>query len=144
MKVFSVWHMLTVITLVLVACSSPQGDQSAPPTDLAGTSWQLIVYGSQDEPASILPATTPTLNFGTDGSLGGFASCNTFGGSYSQSGNQLAINEIFSTLMACLEPGIMEQESSYLGALNAATTFVIVEGRLHIYYDSGVLVFDPV
>jgi heat shock protein HslJ len=144
MKLFNVFSLFIVSVLLISACRAPDGNQDQSQPELVGTSWQLIEYGDPANPTPVQSGSTVTLNFGGDGSIGGHSSCNTYGGSFSLgSGNNLTMSEIFSTLMACLEPGIMEQEAAYLGALNLASTYEIRDGQLFIEYEGGLMVFEP-
>jgi heat shock protein HslJ len=48
-------------------------------------------------------------------------------------------------MMACVEPGIMEQEGAYLTALSAARVVHVAVGELHLIDEAGttLLVFAP-
>ena len=61
--------------------------------------------------------------FGGDGSLTGSAGCNNYTTSYTADEGTITIEPPGSTRKLCPEPeGIMEQESAYLAALEAAET----------------------
>lgn len=122
--------------LVLAACG---GKADLP--SLAGTSWVLEEMNGQP----IVENTTPTLSFRNEKESGGNASCNSFGGNYQAQNGQLTFGSLISTLMACLEPGVMEQESAYLAALQSAAAYRVEGGKLFISDASGavVLVFGP-
>ncbi len=79
---------------------------------LAGTSWVLIEMGGTADLAHLVP----TLEFGVDGQLSGFAGCNQFSGPYAISGADLTLGSLATTKMACIRPGSVV-ESTYLEAL---------------------------
>lgn len=128
---------LLVFVFLLAACGGKPGALS-----LAGTSWVLERINGQP----IVENTAPTLTFRNEKETGGNASCNSFGGDYeARDGKLLTFGPLFSTLMACLEPGVMEQESAYLAALESAAAYRVESGKLLISDASGavVLVFSP-
>ncbi|GAB4495268.1 MAG: hypothetical protein Fur0016_03240 [Anaerolineales bacterium] len=127
---------LLVFLLLLAACG---GKPSAP--SLAGTSWVLEQINGQP----IVENTTPTLAFRNEKESGGNASCNTFGGEYEARDGKLTFGPLVWTLMACLEAGVMEQETAYLAALQSATAYRIEGGKLLVLdaSDAVVLVFGP-
>lgn len=117
---------ITLIFLFLLTACAGRGD------GLEGTTWVLVeLNGSQP-----LEGTTLTLNF-EEGSAGGSAGCNSFGGSYQLKGDAITFSEIASTLMACMEPGVMEQESAYLASLQGARTYKVADGFLYLYREDG-------
>jgi heat shock protein HslJ len=107
---------------------------------LAGT-WNLVSYGDPAAPTLVIPGTTVTLTF-APGGVSGNGGCNQFGsGTFSYENNSLSIGLLISTLMACVDGGVMEQESAYLAALQGAQTFAINGSQLQITYADGVLTF---
>lgn len=106
---------------------------------LGGTSWVATGYhNGQQAVVSVLNGTSLTLEFKADGSLGGKAGCNGYGGNYEATGKDLKIGRIIQTLMACATPaGIMEQESRFLRALESAATFRIEGDTLEIRRSDG-------
>lgn len=127
--------LLLILSVILSACTG-----SANPPTPASNPWVLTEINGQP----VLPGSLPTLRFESD-RAGGNGSCNGFGGEYTLNGDQLTFGPLVSTLMACMEPGVMEQESAYLAALQATTRYQIKDGRLQLLDASGaiVLVFDP-
>lgn len=106
----------------------------APPTDLANTSWVLTEMGGTADFAHIVP----TLAFGDDGTVSGFAGCNTFHGTYTPDGH---IVSLISTKIGCQRPA-SEVEAEYLGALSGVTAWTLVDGRLQME-GSVPLTFGP-
>ncbi|MBX3011471.1 MAG: META domain-containing protein [Caldilineaceae bacterium] len=122
--------------------STPAANASAL---LANTSWALVSWGAPGAETAVIDNSTVTLIFGEAGEVGGNGGCNTYGGSYTIQDNQLVFGELISTLMACVDQGVTEQEMSYLAALQSAGPFEIADGVLVIWYDDGnsVLNFMP-
>jgi heat shock protein HslJ len=128
-KLVSVFVFAATILLMLASCSGI-GPGSGDPLD--GTSWRLVVLAG----SSLIPETEITASF-ADGQVGGQA-CNSYGGSYTVSGDKLTVRELYQTEMACLEPeGIMEQESQYMDLLRQADNFSISGQELRITSSGG-------
>ncbi len=94
-------------------------------TGLAGTSWVATSYNNGKEAVvSVLQGSEITAEFGEDGTLSGSAGCNGYTASYTVEGDTLQIGPPASTRKMCSEPeGVMEQEASYLAAIQAAATY---------------------
>jgi heat shock protein HslJ len=118
----------------------PPGDTASgePMTDLAGTSWTLREMGGTADFAHLVP----TLVFGTDGTLSGFAGCNQFNAPYTSSGGDLLLGSLVTTKMACTRPGSVV-ESTYLEALVGVKTWSI-DGSGDLHLDGAApLAFAP-
>jgi heat shock protein HslJ len=76
--------------------------------------------------------------FGPDGTVEGFGGCNHFSGGYSVDGKAIAVGPLMSTMMSCGED-VDTAEAQYLVALQAATTWEIVQGRLELRDDAGAM-----
>ena len=129
-------RLLALIALALVAlgCAPEPASSSltrvSHPSDLAGTSWELVTIGGA------APSSGPAVSlvFGR-GEVSGTGSCNAFGGSYAYdpSTGALRLGDLVSTKRACIEAGRNELEAAYLAALRTATDASIDEdGRLVI------------
>jgi len=104
--------ILIVIGLSLSACA-PGGSRLS----LADTSWSLVSYGSGSDQTPAMPNHETTLTFGSDGQVSGNLGCNSFGGSYEIKADQIIFGPLMATLMACLDNGVMEQESAAFNVL---------------------------
>ena len=104
---------------------------------LANTQWVLESFGTVGSETPVVGENAVTLEFASDGQVGGSASCNSYGGSYSVQDNTLVLAEIVSTLMACVDTALMEQEVQYLDALQTVSEFQVDGDRLTITYDDG-------
>ncbi|WP_067075989.1 META domain-containing protein [Methanoculleus horonobensis] len=108
-------------------------EKAAPTPDLplVGTKWVLDSYSTGgDAISSVIAGATVTANFAADGNVGGNAGCNHYGGEYTLDGANLAVSSLFSTLMYCQTPGVMEQESAYLAHLANASSYRTEGDRL--------------
>ena len=132
--------------LVASPLLAPGGDGAVPeakptPTPLkrlalVGPEWTLISYGSGAAPQAVLADSTVTAQFSAEG-LTGAAGCNRYFGAYDSKDKTLTIGPLGSTRMACSAPeGLMEQETTFLAALQAAQSYAIDGDRLLITYGS--------
>jgi heat shock protein HslJ len=121
------------LALFLGACGGSAGS-------LDGTSWALTELNGKP----VVEGSPALLSFSGE-TVSGNASCNQFGGAYSARGGRIEIRETFSTLMACLDGGLMEQETAYLSALQAAEQYELRDGNLLLMNSAGAvtLVFMP-
>jgi heat shock protein HslJ len=122
-----------------VAIVAAPGVAVAPPSDaggveIPGSSWVLVEMAGTADFAHIVP----TLKFGTDGTVSGFAGCNTFRGTYTPDGH---IGELASTKIAC-QPPASRIEFDYLKALQDVGRLTLVDGRL-VTDGSIPLTFEP-
>ncbi|HST06362.1 MAG TPA: META domain-containing protein [Chloroflexia bacterium] len=109
---------------------------------LAGTSWELTQYAVQK--SAFVPAVGehhPTIMFSNDGYVGGNAGCNSYGGPYTQSGDQLNIGTLISTLRACLDQGVTDQEHLILSVLSGDVAATVSGNQLTLSSPAGTLVF---
>jgi heat shock protein HslJ len=108
-------------------------------------SWRLANISESSAPTPMVPPQTPavTADF-SDGRVTGSGGCNRFMGGFQTKGDQLSIDPLASTFMAC-EESIMAQEFKYLQALQGAQRYEVNDEGLQIFYTteqgSGVLRF---
>ncbi len=117
---------VALVVSVIVLIAQPAGSHAATPATLAGHSWtltRLVVDGDE----KILSSASPiTLNFqAQDQALSGSSGCNTYGASYTLTGNQIHITEMRSTLVFCEDAGVMDLEFAYTQALQRAESIRI-------------------
>lgn len=127
--------ILAATAVVLAACllaagctgQAPGGEDNAtaPTALLDGTAWNLLSYEQDGSMRDALEGTTVTLIFTDNTTLSGSAGCNHYSARYTETGTAIAIGPAVSTLMYCETPGVMEQESAYLGLLDTAASFAI-------------------
>lgn len=110
---------------------------------LANTIWMLVAFGEPGAETPVIEGSTITLEFDAKGQAGGMGGCNSYGGSYSVNEGKLKFGEIVSTLIACTDQAITDQEQQYLQALRSASRFTVNDTGLTILYndEKGVLNF---
>ncbi len=120
--------------------TEPAGDVEAE-VSLEGPIWALTAYLNQ-ESALATAEVEATISF-KDGQAAGNAGCNNFFASYTVDGNQLTIGQAGSTMMACPEPA-MSQEQAFLSNLSQAATYEIAGTELQLFDSAGqaILVFE--
>ncbi len=118
----------------------------APLISITDGEWQLLYFREADMLIPVVEGSTVTLQLNADeGRVGGSTGCNRYGGGYTLEGDTLTFTEMFTTEMACVGEGLMEQERAFLDALAAVSRYEIVEGQLVLYYgEEQALVFVAV
>lgn len=110
--------------------------EEAPPK-FEGVRWQVTGYNNgRQAVVSPLVGTKLSVAF-QDGSVGGFAGCNTFRGPYRVDASRIAIGPLAATRKACLRADLMQQEREFLAALTSATTWAIEQGMLDMHRGDG-------
>jgi putative lipoprotein len=149
-------RLLLVLAFTLAACAPITAPPTPPPLaptplpevppapmdDLVGTQWTLVSYGPPGAETPVIEGSEVTLAFQEDGQAGGSGGCNSYGGPYVVEGGVLSFGEVVSTLMACVDEQVMEQEQQYFQALQTAGQYKLVAGGLTIYYDNGQSVLN--
>jgi heat shock protein HslJ len=132
-------------TITPASTPAPEGTSAPTAASLDGTRWVLDSMGKNSQETPPVAGSTITLEFASNGQVGGNAGCNTYGGSYETRDNNITFVSLVSTLMACADNAITEQEGAYLQALNSASTFEQTADGLTILYEggSGRLHFTP-
>jgi heat shock protein HslJ len=112
---------------------------NAQSSELASTSWIVTGYNNGKQAVvSVQAGAELTANFGTDGRLSGSSGCNTYNASYTTDGNKITIGPAATTMMAC-EQAVMDQEQQYLAALSTAATYRIDGSKLELRTADGAL-----
>ena len=119
--------------------AAPPSDAAPPAAGLPGTSWTLVdLDGSVEFDASV----APNLVFADDGTLAGFAGCNTYNGSFTLDGSTIDIGPLATTKMACSPPG-SDVEAAYLPALDAVGSWEIQSSGELVLSGPQVLTYQP-
>ncbi|KYC45013.1 MAG: META domain protein [Candidatus Methanofastidiosum methylothiophilum] len=129
-----------VVSVFLVGCASP----NQPPPNFEGTSWKLDTYLSNIEHVvSPITNTKVSLEF-KDGRISGSSGCNTFFAKYTVEGKSMTFGLIGATKMNCTNPGVMEQEQTYLKRLESVKSYKLEGNKLSLIDNNGktVLVFS--
>jgi heat shock protein HslJ len=112
-------------------------------TTLANTNWQLVSFGLRGAAKPLVEGSAVTLIL-ANGQAKGSGGCNSYGGTYRMEGQSIFFDEMTSTLRACADERVTDQEQRYLAALKAAGRYELDGNTLRIFYDdgAGVLVFE--
>jgi heat shock protein HslJ len=135
--------LLAVLLLAGCASANTPPDDNAP--TLAGTFWRLTEYGTPGELQAPIDQYQPTLSI-AEGSLSGSTGCNTYGGEYRIEETTMTFGALAQTERACLEDGVMQQESRYMELLRNVESFALADDTLTLTAPDGVLVYtrgDP-
>jgi heat shock protein HslJ len=118
-------NLLIVLLLLALFLSSCGILPITKNSGLNGSAWTLTSYNG----TALLPETTMTAFF-EKGEVTGSASCNHYFGSYTIKGNQIQINNVGWTEMACMNPeGIMEQEQLLMSIFSKTIT-ISIQGEI--------------
>jgi heat shock protein HslJ len=112
----------------LVGCTS--GNMTAPDAAVAlvGPTWRLTTIEGQ----AVLEGSKVTATFTNDSRVSGSAGCNGYFGRAQAESGRLSIGALGSTLMACAPDGVMSQETRYLAALQASSTYRLSGDELRL------------
>ena len=124
---------LFVIALILSACAA-NGADALP--SLTGQ-WRLTSYGPDGAPTPAVADTKAGLTFNEDGTVTGNSGCNGLGGTYTVAGDRVTFKDVVSTLMACDDPR-MVQEDAFQQVLTDTATFKI-EGNTLTFTNNGMV-----
>jgi len=114
----------------------PTATPAPGPPPLTGL-WYLRYYFNGSELVPVLPGTEVSARFRNDGNLNGSSGCNEFTATYSVDGEALHISAIAGGQKTCAEPpGIMEQESAFLAALQSAASYRVAD-EFRIFNSAG-------
>jgi heat shock protein HslJ len=99
----------------------------------------LVSYGSAAAPTPAVPDTEAGLTFNEDGTVTGNSGCNGLGGDYTVEGDQITFGQIVSTLIACDDPR-MAQEDAVHKVLTETARYKIEGSTLTLTNNDMVLV----
>ena len=119
------------MTLGLAACETP-ASSSGFGDDVRGRMWVAEAIGGKD----VIDGTRVTLSIERD-RVSGKAGCNGYGGPVEIDGDRIKFGSLFSTKMACMGNGVMEQEQRYLNALQSVTHGEVRSGGVLMLKGSG-------
>lgn len=111
---------------------------AAPRNPLRGN-WRVDSFApTPNTVTAVLEGTQIEAVFGI-ASVGGFAGCNSYSGTYGTNGNVVRIGRLATTRKAC-EPEVMEQETAFLEALQGAALIETRADQVNLTDLSGSLV----
>jgi heat shock protein HslJ len=125
--------LLLLCIVILFACTSQ-------PSGLTGT-WKLTAYGPLESLTPAVSDADAALTFGDDGTVTGSGGCNSLGGEYELNDSQITFSPITSTLMAC-DDARMAQENVVIQVLTNTAEFEIEDGTLTITNNGLALVLS--
>ena len=115
--------------------SGPSTNSQTSAVGLKGRVWQLVEF---EGGATAVAGSEATLEFGNDGAkVSGFAGCNRYGGTYQSNGRTLTFTRVRSTMMACPEGPVGEQERRFLAGLGQVGSFESTGAGLRLLSKSG-------
>lgn len=130
--------ILTILIFFLSGCGVLPLNQNR---GLNGTAWTLDSYSG-----TVLLHGTAMTAFIQNGEINGSASCNHYFGSYTTKGDQIQIEGLGWTEMACMDPeGIMDQEQQVMAMFSQAEKYSIEGQILQITTSSGeIMIFQQI
>ena len=120
--------VLEIASIREVKESGRPPDGAAGGVILPGSEWLLVDLAG----GGVLDQVQATLTFLEAGKVGGNGSCNRFFGTAEIHGESIKFGPLGATRMACPE-AVMNQETKYLRALQAAERFALKDPYLAIY-----------
>src|SRR5262245_26808829 len=130
---------MRILTTALAAVILIAGCRSADPAasepsagSLVGTAW----IAEQIDGQGVLDHVQSTLTFERPDRISGSAACNRYFGGFELAGSTVRLKPAGTTRMAC-PPPVMDQETKFLAALGAVTTYRRDANRLLLVDDSG-------
>jgi heat shock protein HslJ len=132
---------ILLLSLAVAACGAPATEE---PSDSLDGAWKLTSLGPVNSPIPALTGIDAGITFNQDGTMAGTAGCNGFSGKYTVEGDQLTFSDIVSTLMACEEPVMQQEEIMYLVLTDTASfeidgsTLTITNGDNHLVFTRTV------
>jgi len=110
------------------ADNESSGAVDDPVAAIVGVTWILEAASTEALIDEVVPANARvTIRFEDDGTAGGSASCNNYGGSYTASADgAITIEAGGMTQLACEEP-LMRLEAAYVAALGEVEAFEVID-----------------
>jgi heat shock protein HslJ len=127
--------ILALVLITALAITSCGGIGNS--TNLAGTSWKLVSFGTNTSLTAAAPDVPTSLDIGKDGKMSGNVGCNSFSGDYKVNGSQITFGPVVSTLMACPDP-VMKQEAAVLKVFSGTANFKVDAGSIVITSEDGL------
>ena len=146
---FKLWTTAVLgSTLILAACNTlPMGtdNPNKAPAQQAGqqmktlnnTAWQLSQLNGKAVQVDATQSNRPHINFSSDLRISGATGCNRLMGQAQVNGNQLKLDQMGMTKMACPDD---QFEIPFVAALNKTQHYQIVDNRLSLTDATGRVV----
>jgi len=107
---------------------------------LTNRSWTLRFGGGPEGEIVLIDGYPITITFDGDGSFGGTAACNGYGGTYQLDGNEIFLGEVGSDEAGC-EPEVLQAEGAFFNALVDITGIDLVGEELVLSGPASELIF---
>ena len=121
------------LAILLAGCGGSDSQETLIPE---GNLWHVVQLRSGGQMADVVSGTDLTLDMTVTDQASGSAGCNTFSGTYMIDGNAITFGPLATTLMACADEAVNQQETAYLAALGATSGYRIVGDQME-FNDSG-------
>lgn len=119
--------IILAATLMLNFCSDSLTEKNYNRLSADG-SWKLEFINNKKP----IEGSTITLKLNED-NVHGFAGCNGYSGHFDLSKNTIRFKEVIITTKACMNiPGVMDQESRYVKALDSVRFYKLENSKLHL------------
>lgn len=128
---------IAVLSMVPATMSACGGSSGTPSASTLEHRWVLTSFGraSADRPAAARPA---VMTLAADGRVSGDTGCNSFGGTWSITGDTLRLGQVAMTARACVDDdAATAQEDAIARALSATKTATVDGDRLTIRATDG-------
>jgi putative lipoprotein len=124
---------LCSIALTLVACA-PTSPTNVPASfaQLTGAKW----VAEDIDGRGVIDDAQSTVEFVAEDRIAGRGGCNQYSGNVKLNGTKIQVSPLISTKMACV-PALMDQESRFLQALQAARSLKLEDTKLLVLDESG-------
>ncbi len=145
--------LIVLLSVCLSACGSEEPEtvpdpeigieDMAHPFTLSGTTWELEQINGREPQSAKNGRGKPNIRFNQEeGTVSGFAGCNTFHGRYeTQEAGSISFSRMAATKMMCEH---METEEAVMTMLQEADTFAVENSRLFLKSGEEILAtFKP-
>ncbi len=137
------------------AASEPAQTIDAP--ELGGTNWNVTDYSQGSGTITNVWKTDVTISFAADGTVSGSAGCNGYQATWMVSGvydefesgvpdpndgQELILDSLAWTEVACDDAAIMEQEAEILDLLLRGSRWVLIRGNFNLRDAEGAFLFE--
>ena len=148
MKMLRFAALLLVLGLAAAACGDDvtstesggsDGDQAAA-AEFEGTTWTYQAFALDDEWREPVEGSTVTFEF-ADGQLTADTGCNIVNARYVVDGSSISITEVASTLAACENDELADQEQIIVDALQDVGSVQVDENQLQLIHRDNDAVY---
>lgn len=108
---------------------------------LTSGTWNLLFGAGPEGQVEVVPGYPITLTFDGDGSFGGTAACNGYGGGYEIDGSQILLGRLGWDEAGC-EPDVQAAEAAFLAALLDVANINLIGSELALGGPSTELIFS--